>query len=208
MKKMAWKGTMAVILLCVSFSGFAGAPAQTPDQLIKNLVEAARKGDVEGFLSGLTEGSRKAVTESVANRSALRQALEDFEKALDERFGRGAEVLATPQDDLKTAIGRLAGAEVISQAERPDGSVELRVKTAIKVEDEHTVNREDTLVARREGGDWKLALGFAADRGMTAERKAAAGRIAREVRDGKYKDRLAAMLALADAWARKEGPTK
>jgi hypothetical protein len=207
MKKMAWNGTMTVIL-CVSPSVFAGEPARTPDQLIKNLVEAARKGDVEGFLSGLTEGSRKALTESVANRSALRQALDDFEKALDERFGGGAEVLATPQDDLKTAIGRLAGAEVISQAERPDGSVELRVKTAIKVDGERTVNREDTLVARREGGDWKLALGFAADGGMTAERKAVAGRIAREVRDGKYKDRLAAMSALADAWARKEGPSK
>jgi hypothetical protein len=76
------------------------------------------------------------------------------------------------------------------------------VKSTFKADGGKTVEREDTLLARQEDGGWKLILGYP-PRGVTAAQKAAAARVTREVRDGRYKDRLAAMVALANAWGGK-----
>jgi hypothetical protein len=197
-------GAVAVLVLCVSTLVRADETARTPEQLIKSLIEAARRGDVEGFLGGLTVDSRKALTESVAGQATLRQAGEEFQKALDERFGKGTKTLAAAPEDLKAALGHLVAAEVVSQKKRPDGSVELQVKTSVKDDGGRVVSHEDSLVAREEGGSWKLALGFAADGKVVAQMKAAAEQITQEVLKGTYKDRLSAMVALANAWARKE----
>jgi hypothetical protein len=199
---------MAVVLLCPTIVVAAGAPAETPEQLIRDLAGAARRGDVEGFLAGLTADSRKALKDSLANQAALRQARDEFQKALDERFGRSAGALEEPAEDLAAAIAPLAAAEFLGQKTRTDGSVDVRVKTVLKAEDGKTTSHEDTLVARREGGAWVLALGFTTGGGKAAARKAAADKITQDVRAGKYQDRLSAMVALANAWTRKEGSEK
>ncbi len=195
-----------VMVLCVSAGLAAGARAAAPEDLVKDLLAAAQSGDVDGFLSGLTTDSRQALIEAVAHQAALSRALEQFQQALDERFGAGAEMLASPPDDLQAALARFANAEVIGQREAPDGAVELHVKTSLKTGNGETITREEMLVARQEDGAWKLVLGFAANGKLAAERGAAAERIVQEVRDGKHKDRLSAMIALANAWTKKKGP--
>ena len=197
---------MAVVLLA-NILAF-GWQAQTPEQLIQNLLEAARKGDVETFLTGLTAESRKAATDSFANEAALRQARDEFKKALDERFGAGATVIEDTPIDLKTAIARLASAEIVGRQSKPDGSVELKVRTSTRTDGGETVSREETQVVRREAGVWKLAVGFAPPGTIAAEWKAAFERITREVREGKYKDRIEAMVALDNSLTRREGSAK
>ena len=195
------------VILWANILAFGGQ-AQTPELLIQTLLEAARNGDVEAFLSGLTAESRKTASDSFANEAALRQARDEFKKALDERFGGGATIIEDPLIDLRTVIGRLAAAEVVGRQNKPDGSVELKVKTSIRAQGGETVSRDETLVMRQEGGRWRLLLGFAPPGTIAAERKTAAERITREVREGKYKDRIEAMIALDNAWTRREGSAK
>lgn len=181
---------------------FAGSEAKNADQLINKLLEAAQTGDVESFLSGLTMESRKRVVAAYAYQASIRKIQETFQDALNQRFGQGAEVLTSPADDLKVAIGHLASAEVISQTPRSDGCLALEVKTLLNMENGQTLSRPDTLLVCQEEGAWKLLLGFAGDGENARERKAAAERIIREVRDGKYHDRISAMLAMGNAWIR------
>ena len=51
----------------------------------------------------------------------------------------------------------------------------------------------------------RLALGIAPSDKLTQARKLAAERIIQAVREGKYKDRLSAMLALGNAWNNEGG---
>jgi hypothetical protein len=199
--------SLVITLLSVWLLATAIVNGQTADQVVKNLLTAAQNGDADRFLSGLTAESRRAVTESLAGEAELRTVGEDFRKALDETFGAGTGALAVPPDDLRAALGRLAGAEILRQERRPDGSLEVRVKTALKTEDGRTISQEETLVFRQERGGWRLALGLASDGRIVTERKAAAEQIIKEVHEGRYKDRLSAMLALANAW-RTVGSTK
>jgi len=182
----------------------ANAPAKTPEQLIGNLLAAAHSGDTDGFLSLLAANSRDALTQSIANQAPARHAYETFLQALDSRFGQGTTMLSEPPDDLKTALSRLVEAQVLSQKPGEHGEVELRVKTTIKTPSGKTAMREETLLALQEAGGWKLVVGFPNDGALAAAEIAAAERITQEVRDGKYPDRQAAMIALADAWAEKE----
>jgi hypothetical protein len=196
------------VLTLVSIAPLSAAAAtteaKTPDQLVANLIAAAHSGDVDGYLSLLTAGAREAMTQSVANQASLERAHQAFMEALNSRFGEGATVLSDPPDDLKTALGRLLEAQVLSQKATEKGAIELRVKTTLKTPSGKTSEREQTLLARKEGATWKLALGFPPDAASANQEIAAAERITQEVRDGKYPDRQAAMIALANSWAPKE----
>lgn len=203
-KLMARCGVFVVLLLLPITAVLAAGSARTPEQLIQNLLTAAQQGDVNSFLSGLSTDTRKAITQSYANRAALAQAQAAFQAALDEKFGAPAKTIDTPPDDLKAAIGRLVAAEILSKKQVSANIAELRVKATTKLENEKTVSVEQTLRARQEGGAWKLDLGLVVDEKQFAEKKAAAEHIAERVRKGEYKDRIAAMVALDRAWSRKE----
>jgi hypothetical protein len=209
MSRSVWcalpKSMAAVLLTWTPALLYANPQAQAADpaQVVQRMIEAARRGDVEEFLSGLTAESRKTVEESYAGSAALREARTAFDRALDERFGAGGKMLEEPPPDLKAAIGRLKGAEVLEAKPGPAGTTLLRVRTTLQV-DESTVSREDNLVLQKEKGAWRLALGFVPDGGRLQEQKAAIERITAEVRGGAHKDRVAAMVALANALERKE----
>ncbi len=182
--------------------------AATPEQLVANLIAAAQKGDVDGYLANLTADSRKALSESSANRDALRAAEENFRNALDQRFGASAEVITSPPEDMKAALGALAGAEVLGKTPSPGGAVQIRVKTSLRTADGRMVTREDTLAARREGGAWRLVLGLAPDGQRAAAQLAAIKQVTEKVKSGEYKDRESAMIALSDAESAKGGAAK
>ncbi len=197
---------LAVLILIAAASyNFAIFRSATPEQLIADLQSAASKGDVEGVLSGLTTESRTIVEKSYADRLVLRQAQDEFRQALDERFGKGTEVLRAPDDDLRAAVGRLGSVEVVSKTEAPDGSVALQVKTTIKKDNDKTATVEQKLVARKEDDVWKLALGFPAERSDAERIKTTIKGFTADVRGGKYADRLAAMIALDRALSVREG---
>ncbi|MGH9495036.1 MAG: hypothetical protein ACRD3B_08575, partial [Candidatus Sulfotelmatobacter sp.] len=155
------------------------------------------------LLSYLTASSRKALADSFADEAAMRGAQQEFQGALDEKFGKGGEVLASPVDDLKTAMARLGGADVVETKPASGGSVQIRIKATIKVPDGKSPTREETLLARKEGGSWKLVIGFAPH----SDPKAAFARATKEVKEGKYKDRNEAMIALSDAISKSLGQT-
>jgi hypothetical protein len=124
----------------------AGAPANSPEELIQDLVSAANKDDVEGFLGNLTDDSRKAV-EALNTRRALLTGSTDHLSRI---------VTNKPANDLKSTLRLLNALEILSKVEHPDGSVELRLRSSIQVADGKTVSQEDTLFARKEGGSWRL----------------------------------------------------
>lgn len=200
----AWTavGILIPLLGGIPIRGHAGGAAETPEQLVESLMQAARKGDVPGFLSGLTAESGKAMTESYATQASLHKALQAFQGALDKQFGKGAAMAEEEPEPIGAALKRLIGAEVLGRDKVSDDAVTLKVRTTL-IAGQQKLTREETLTVRREGGAWKLVLGFAPGDGGAA-RKAAAEKITREVQDGKYKDRHSAMLALANAWAVKE----
>jgi hypothetical protein len=144
-------------------------PARTPDELIRNLASAAKKGDVNDFLASLTDSSRRAAEQSFARRAAQQKSPaypqretvarpSDDSVILTPRMSHpGRQYLRTTTDDLQSAFSRLKAVEVLSKQERSDGSVELRLKSAIQTPDGKTVFQEDTLLASQEGGAWKLA---------------------------------------------------
>jgi hypothetical protein len=200
---------MTTLLLWVASSlAHAMVPAKTPDELIRNLVAAAQQGNSNDFLAGLTANSRKAVIDSIANQAVLREAQHSFQQALEERLGKGGEVLDAAPDDLKSAVSRLAAAEILEKKPGPGGTVQLRVRASFKQPNGKTVTREDTLIARAEGGDWKLVLSFAPGAKLQSDSKAALERITKQVEDGQFKDRTSAMVALANNLPGARGTTK
>jgi hypothetical protein len=169
---------------------FATIQSDSPEQLVVGLQKAASSGEVEGFLSGLTRESRDIVEKSYADRVLLRQAQTEF--------------LPAAEDDLRSAISRIAATEVVSKKEAADGSVELKLRTTVKTDSDKTANIENTVAARKENGEWKLSLGFPEKRLNVARIKADIERITAEVRSGRYEDRVAAMIALDNAVRAKE----
>ena len=116
---------------------------------------------------------------------------------------RGGATLADPPDDLRTALSRLAAADVVGQSKKPDGSVELRVRTSIKDA------RQDRRARRRAGappGERRLEAGSGSTDGAAATRAIAAIRRTTErVRRGELKDRVSALIALGNGLSEKAG---
>jgi hypothetical protein len=195
---------MTVMSVCVLLSALK-AQTPTPQQLVQTLATAAQNGDVERFLQGLSDDSRKRVLETFANQDQFVKALGEFRAALNERFGNADAPIEAPPDDLQKELQHFAGAEVTQSQEQRDGSVRLKVRTNLKQADGKTINVEQSLVARKEGGAWKVVLGIADNASVTAQRLAAAETVTKDVRAGKYQDRTAAMTALANAWNKREG---
>ncbi len=192
------------VMMLFSFLGFtrdryATLNSTTPDQLIKNLISAAQKPDIEDFLSGLTDDSRKAVEESYRRQASLNQKQDEFRNALDKRFGGGTEFFPDLPDSLDASIKRFVSAEVLSQNQKPDGSVEMRVKTTLKNENKETVISDDNIIVSKTNGGWKLSLGFPTAKLDLNNTVAVIERVTREVNEGKYSDRVSAMLELDKA---------
>ncbi len=191
-------GLGAVLLLLVEASpASAGEPAATPAQLIQKMAAAAREKDADGFLSYLTTDSRNALQEWVATQASLQAAHDSFERALDERFGKGAPILIAPPMDLKTAISRVGSFELLEDKPGPFGTAYLRVRTSIETQSRTDV-RTDTFVAGQESGSWKLDLRTGPYLNAKAELRAVNSTIA-ALQNGKFVDRGAALLGLSQA---------
>jgi hypothetical protein len=85
MRRYTCHGVAAFSVLCMAAPALAGAPARTPDELVQNLISAAREGNSEEFLSSLTDGARHVV-EDAAQRGAVQVP----------RAGRGEGPAASP----------------------------------------------------------------------------------------------------------------
>jgi hypothetical protein len=187
-----------VMLLVLVSPAYASGPAATPEQLIQFMSAAARQGDSDGFLSYLTTDARNAVQESAASQASLRAAEESFQKALDDRFGKGEPIPVSPPMDLKTAISRVDSFELLDKKPGPAGIVYLRVRTSLKTPQGATAFREDTFAAAQENGAWKLDLNPGKSLDAKAE-LAALNRTAEALQSGKFTDRHSALLELNQA---------
>lgn len=191
------KAAMSAAFLCAVATASMAQPAHSPDQLMSNLIAAAQAGDVQAFLSGLDPQSRRALTASEKGKAALDSASAAFRRALDERFGPGGTVLVAPGESLQTAIRRLGSAQVLGSRITARGA-EIRVRTPIGgPPGQPSATRDDTLFARREGGSWKLVLGFPP--AVAGKQTAAIKRVTQNVRAGRYQSRQDAMIALSNA---------
>ncbi len=191
--RAAW--VAAAFTLWCSTSVEATEGAGTPAGLVEAQLAAARRQDVDRFLAGLTSSSRQALTEAVARRAALVESQRYFRAALDQKFGEGPVMLVELPEEIRTALSRLAAAEVLGQTKNADGTMGLRVRTSIKGTDGKIVVRDEVLVTRQENGAWKLVLGFADGR-VATQANAVTRRMAERVRNGEFTDRVAAMIAL------------
>lgn len=184
-----------VLLLALMSPTYAGGPATTPEQLIQEMAAAARDRNADAFLSYLTTEAGRAVQESVASQASLRTAQESFQKALEDRFGKGEAITALPPMDLKTAISRVNLFELLDQRPGPAGTMYLHVRTSLKTPQGGTVVREDTFAAAQENGSWKLDLNPGKSLDANAE-LAAFNRTTAALKSGQFSDRQSALLGL------------
>jgi hypothetical protein len=206
MRASVFRGTALAALLLSCVAAHA-APPRTPQQLVAEMVAAARQGDVAGYLALLDARSRKEVTEAEQNQTLLRRDGDEYRRALDERFGKGGAVIGElAPDDLKTALGRLIDAEVIKSS-RLGNSVTIDVRGTFRSPDGRSFTREDRLVAHREAGGLKLALGLPPGN-VAAALHDAITRVTSDIRAGKYPDRQTAMAALSKAYSESGGPVR
>jgi len=187
------------VLLLTSFSP-AGESAITPEQLVQELAKAAKNGDADAFLSHLTTESRKAVGESLEDLASFRRSQENFQHALSERFGEVRPNLNLPAKDFKSVLRRINGFELVGTKEGQGGALELRVKTSLRTQAEKAGEKlrvhEDTFIARKENGAWKLVLNPGNSINMMAE-KSALDRVAAGVRNGEFRDARSALAELS-----------
>jgi hypothetical protein len=182
------------LFLLISTLHGGAEQANTPEQLIQDMAAAAKRGNADDFLSHLTVESHRKVIEWLANQAALRRAQEHCQRALDERFGGSApKVLLAPRD-LKSVLQLNSSFELVGKTEGPDGTVHLRVQTSRKTDGKSTT-REDTFVARKENGAWKLEMNPDGSVRVTAWRNALE-RVTKSVQNGEFRDGNSALLEL------------
>jgi hypothetical protein len=189
--------TLSLVLPFLLLVGSAiGEPANTPEDLIHELDASAKAKDADRFLSQLTNESHKKVNDWLASQADLQRAQDDFRKALDEKFPESRTKEASAPQDIKQVLGSITSLELVSQKEGPDGTMELRVKTTRRTPEGKTVSHEDTFVAQKENGAWKLKI----DPGppeTIAGQKAALERVTASVRNQEFHDRPTALLELS-----------
>ena len=195
---MALSKLSASAVLAFATSLFAAA--DNPEQLLRALTDAARKGDQAAFLSNLSNASRRSLTQADAVAEQLYNAQTGFRAALNERFGAGTVLTPVARSDRKIALARLVDLTLVSSHPAPNG-FELRVKTSTKGSGDRVLTEENTFTAVREGGQLKLDISKVVD-GTSAfvqKQVAALGQLTKQVRDGAFRDRNSAMIALAKA---------
>src|SRR5262249_4314501 len=150
-------------------------------------TQAAHNGDERGFLANMSGETQRAMANADAAGSKLIQAQNDFQTALDERFGQGEGRGEQPRiADRKTVLSRLVNIELIGVEQKTPTEARLRLKTISKGATDRTVTEEDALPAVKEGDEWKLEL-TDVTREMTQrldKRAAAYAQVATEVRSG------------------------
>jgi hypothetical protein len=191
--------TIAVVSAATAAQAFA---ASTPQQLVQALVETARKGDTEGFLSNLSSATQQALKDSEAAQDKLSQAQKTFEHSLDEHFGEGPPLQRHGPSDseggLKAVLARLVNLELLGAESKPPDQMELRIKTSSKNFAGRVMTEEGTFMAVKEGDEWKLVLTGIADgaRQVAEKRAMALDQVTKQVLDGAFEDRISALTAL------------
>ncbi len=197
--KLHFAAAFLPLLFLTSFAT-ARESATTPEQLVHELAAAAKNGDTDAFLFHLTTESRKATEESLENQAALLRSRENLRQALTERFGEGRRKSTPPPVDFKSQLTRIDSFELLTTKQGPDGTLQLRVKTSLRIPagqaGEKIATHEDTFVARKQEDAWKLELNPGPSRTVVAE-KAALDRVAAAVRRGEFRDGRSALLELS-----------
>jgi hypothetical protein len=189
----------AVMIAATAAQGFT---AGTPQQLVQALRETARKGDIEGFLSNLSDATQQALKDADAAKRRLSQAQNTFEHALDERFGQGppSRVHGPPdaEDGLKAVLARVVDLELLRAESKSPDEMQLQIKTSFKDFAGRVITEQDTFVAVKEGDEWKLVLTSLAEgaRQIVEKRTAALDQVTEQVQAGAFKDRTSALTAL------------
>jgi hypothetical protein len=198
----------SAVLVLVAFSlamlagpSLAAAPgAATPRQLVENLARAAQQGDVDAFVADSSRASQRALAHAVSAQARLGKAWMDFQSALDERFGRGNRA-TLPSPDREAIFSQLVDLELLSLRHKTPEEALVRVRASIKTLRDGMKTEDVTLPAVKEGGQWKFVLtGLANSIAETAAARASSiDQATQQIREGMFKTRAAALVALAKA---------
>jgi hypothetical protein len=64
-------------------------PAETPEQLVASLAQAAHHRDAAGFIANMSRASKRALADTQEMQARLVQAERSYQDTLDQRFGKG-----------------------------------------------------------------------------------------------------------------------
>jgi hypothetical protein len=188
----------ATLLIALAVPALA---ANTPQELLQRLTQAAREGDSRGFVSNLSSTSQREFANLETAKTQLYQAQQSFAAALDQRFGKGHFPSRTlgVQDGLKPVLARLVNLELLNTRQEGPNQLQLELKTLNRDSKGREVSEEDTFTAVREQGRWKLDLTNLArgTRQITSAQTAAFNTVVGQVRIGAFTDDVSAMVALA-----------
>ena len=125
-------------------------PAASPEEALKLLVAAAKVDDVHGFLAQLG-GHTRALME-------MAMAMEAYEKALDEKFGKKAGAGDRSSITREFARFKTNKIEIRSQAPKGKDRVALTIwQTSKTAKGEESV-QEETWLTIKEAMGWKIIL--------------------------------------------------
>jgi hypothetical protein len=197
-----------LLALILASQAAAQGGARTPEQLIAELLAAAKRNDADAVLSLIAPQARSALEASAPGRYSMFAIDRPFNQALDARFGRG-QTMATVEtiwpsrtSDLIAALSRIDALKVVAIGRQRNGLVPIEVGAAYRNAQGEAQATKGVLLAQRDRDGWKIALAGAADPDAATARREEEGMIAAEVERGAYKDRLSAMIALSDLWAK------
>lgn len=177
----------------------AASAADTPQQLLLRLTQAAHNRDLQGFVANLSAPSRAELARETAAGNELSQARARFEAALDAHFG-GGRPPSFPPPDRASVLARFVSLELLNLREQGLNRAQLEIRTLSRDHKGRQVSEEDSFAAVRERGQWRLDLLslLRGSRQITAARTAVFSEATKEVYQGTSKDRLSAMIAVAE----------
>jgi hypothetical protein len=97
---------------------------EAPEQLVAALAQAARNGDKAALVSDMTKSSQQALRKARETNALLIRAQQNYQAALDMRFGKGHALLPSRPPDQAVNLSRLANLELSSVRNTDQGKAE------------------------------------------------------------------------------------
>ncbi len=198
----------ATVVSCKANDGPIGSKAEsTPDALVRELVEAARSGDLERYRDCFAEGPRKAMKEIDTLVATRLKASSILDEAVDQKFGKSL-VPRVKRDPGKDLANSIVSMEILTRKAKGSDTVELEIKRTGRPADggDDLISGVEVYTAVREAGKWKLVPPKPVTHEQLEEIRAdvknwefVCERIAKEVAEDKYQSRREAYAAALEA---------
>jgi hypothetical protein len=191
----------AIMMALLILQATLALAASTPQQLVQALGQAVHQGDVDSFMANTSDSSRKALQDEEAAFTRLTVARENFQAALDERFGKSTVARPPAHPGPRPALLRCQTIDLLRVQKQEPNRALLRLRVTKSSDSGKELAEYRTVTVVLEAGGWKLDLTDMAreQTGLAGSQSSAYEQVAQQIRSGTFKNRIAASIALANS---------